>query len=147
MTFQYQFWQCQLSDIGIWNRDVPRHWGNAWSFSSAENSSHRLRSAQMNTTGLLEGVQRTAHSSTPVCCGDWLTLASAWNPQATADREERKAKARWDFSSCKSPRQQKADIFWGYQELLASGTRDLSNRVTVGDWHSRPWRNTPSSAL
>lgn len=71
----------------------------------------------------------------------WLTLASAWNLTVTADKQERKGKQRRHLNSCRSPRQQKANIFWGYCVFVTSSIRDLSNKVTAGDWSSQPKRN------
>ena len=82
-----------LSDIGICSRDAQRHHGNAWKPSSAENFGGRLLlSAQMNNMSLLEGVQRTAHSTTQVCLSDWRWLQpriQRWQLTRKKGRESR----------------------------------------------------------
>lgn len=112
-TFYSQFKQCQLSDIGIWNRctktqgkclEALKRWevfGQAPSLRTDEH--HEL-------TGRGSKNSPQQHSSLL----KWLTLASARNPKATADKEERKERQRRHLNSCKSPRRQKANIFWGH---------------------------------
>lgn len=100
VIFYSQFRLCQLSDIGICNRDAQRHHGNAWKPPNAENFGGRLLlSAQMNTMSLLEGVQRTAHSTTQVCLSDWRWLQPRIQRWQLTRKKRRESRGKvWTFA-------------------------------------------------